>query len=75
MVRIGDVLQIEPGNMVGPTKQGVDELIGMDPHAIGTTAVVKWWAAVMTAFPVRASALYPYTIRTSRLTRAATRLP
>lgn len=33
MVRIGDVLQIEPGNMVGPTKQGVDELIGMDPHA------------------------------------------
>lgn len=33
MVRIGDVLQIEPGNMVGPTKQGVDELMGMDPHA------------------------------------------
>jgi len=34
IVKIGDVLQIEPGNMVGPTKQGVDQLMGMDPHAL-----------------------------------------
>lgn len=39
MVKIGDVLQIEPGNMVGPTKQGVDELIGMDPHAYWDSSI------------------------------------
>lgn len=32
-VSIGDVLQVEPGKMVGPTKQGVDYLIGLDPNA------------------------------------------
>ena len=32
-VNIGDWLQIEPGNMVGPTAQGVGELIGADPLA------------------------------------------
>ena len=32
-IYIGDVLQVEPGNMVGPTNQGVDELIAMDPNA------------------------------------------
>ena len=30
---IGDELQVEPGNMVGPTQQGVNELISMDPGA------------------------------------------
>ncbi|MCK4657051.1 MAG: hypothetical protein KAT85_08445, partial [candidate division Zixibacteria bacterium] len=32
-VGVGDLLQIEPGNMVGPTDQGVAELIGADPLA------------------------------------------
>lgn len=32
-VRIGDILQVEPGNMVGPTRQGVDYLIDQDPNA------------------------------------------
>jgi hypothetical protein len=32
-VGVGDWLQIEPGNMVGPTDQGVAELIGADPLA------------------------------------------
>ncbi|MEE8578167.1 MAG: hypothetical protein V3T31_13015, partial [candidate division Zixibacteria bacterium] len=32
-VGVGDLLQIEPGNMVGPTDQGVAELIGSDPLA------------------------------------------
>jgi len=32
-VEIGDVLQIEPGNMVGPTKQGVDAIIRWDSGA------------------------------------------
>jgi len=29
----GTVLDVEPGNMVGPTRQGVDDLIDMDPGA------------------------------------------
>jgi hypothetical protein len=33
LVGIGDRLQIEPGNMVGPTDQGIDELIALDPNA------------------------------------------
>ncbi len=32
-VGVGDRLQVEPGNMVGPTKQGVQELIDQDPGA------------------------------------------
>jgi Flp pilus assembly protein TadG len=29
----GDILQTEPGNMVGPTAQGMDDLIKLDPTA------------------------------------------
>ena len=32
-VAIGDQLQVEPGNMVGPTVQGVQALIDLDPTA------------------------------------------
>lgn len=32
-VHIGDQLQIEPGNMVGPTNQGLQYLIDLDPTA------------------------------------------
>jgi len=32
-VGIGDRLEVEPGNMVGPTKQGVQNLIDQDPGA------------------------------------------
>jgi Flp pilus assembly protein TadG len=32
-VYIGDVIQVEPGKMVGPTIQGVNELIAQDPYA------------------------------------------
>jgi hypothetical protein len=32
-VGIGDELQLEPGNMVGPTKHGMEELIAQDPAA------------------------------------------
>lgn len=32
-VCIGDEIQVEPGNMIGPTKQGVQELIAQDPGA------------------------------------------
>lgn len=33
VVEIGDLLQMEPGNMVGPTIQGINELIAQDPGA------------------------------------------
>lgn len=32
-VGLGDQLQIEPGNMVGPTQQGITDLIAQDPDA------------------------------------------
>ena len=32
-VYIGDVIQVEPGNMPGPTSQGVNGLIAQDPYA------------------------------------------
>lgn len=31
--KIGDLLTVEPGNMVGPTSQGVGDLIALDPGA------------------------------------------
>jgi hypothetical protein len=32
-IEIGDMLQIEPGNMVGPTAHGINDLISRDPDA------------------------------------------
>jgi len=34
VVGVGDELQIEPGNMVGPTRQGLDDVFGADPDAV-----------------------------------------
>lgn len=36
-VAVGDQLQVEPGNMVGPTKQGLQDLIAQDPSAFWDT--------------------------------------
>ena len=33
IVSVGDQLQLEPGNMVGPTAQGLNDLISQDPTA------------------------------------------
>jgi Flp pilus assembly protein TadG len=33
LVGIGDELMLEPGNMTGPTRHGMDELIAQDPNA------------------------------------------
>jgi Flp pilus assembly protein TadG len=33
IVAVGDQLQVEPGNMVGPTAQGVADLMNADPNA------------------------------------------
>lgn len=37
-VSVGDQLQIEPGNMVGPTQQGLSDLIAQDPNATWNSA-------------------------------------
>jgi Flp pilus assembly protein TadG len=34
----GDLLVSEPGNMVGPTRQGIEDLIGQDPNAEWNTS-------------------------------------
>ena len=38
VVRTGDELAIEPGNMVGPTNQGLDDLLATDPNAYWDSA-------------------------------------
>lgn len=38
IVQIGDSMTAEPGNMVGPTKQGVDDLVAKDPNAYWDTS-------------------------------------
>jgi hypothetical protein len=37
-VSIGDTLFTENGNMIGPTKQGVQDLIALDPNATWNTS-------------------------------------
>ena len=37
MMGFGELLQAEPGNMVGPTSQGMDDLIDRDPSAYWDT--------------------------------------
>lgn len=37
VIEIGDTLENEPGNMVGPTAQGMQELIALDPNATWDT--------------------------------------
>jgi hypothetical protein len=43
IVSIGDSLQVEPGSMTGPTRQGVGDLIDQDPNAYwdNTTQTVQ----------------------------------
>lgn len=38
IVHWGDLMTAEPGNMTGPTQQGIDELIAKDPNASWDTA-------------------------------------
>jgi hypothetical protein len=40
-VAVGDQLQKEPGSAVGPTKQGADDLIALDPTAFWDTSLNK----------------------------------
>jgi len=51
VVNLGDTLLTETGNMIGPTKQGVDELIAQDPYASWDSSL----GVVDSAFPPGAS--------------------
>ncbi len=51
VVSLGDTLMTENGNMIGPTKQGVDDLIAQDPDATWDSTV----GVVDSAFPPGAS--------------------
>lgn len=54
-VRVGDVLTTEPGNMVGPTRQGVDGLIAQDPDAHIVRNGSGNWEVVSGRFPINES--------------------
>lgn len=41
VVHPGDIIIQEPGNMVGPTDQGIDDLIAQDPNATWDTSTNK----------------------------------
>src|SRR4029079_2254283 len=51
----GTVLQVEPGNMIGPTRQGMQDLIDLDPNATWATSLNSGLGGVsggcMTASP------------------------
>ena len=50
-VSIGDTVQSENGNMVGPTRQGIDDLIALDPNARWDTATKSVVNSCATASP------------------------
>jgi Flp pilus assembly pilin Flp len=49
IIEIGDQLEIKPGNMVGPTNQGLNDLIGLDPTAQWDPVAKK---VINSAYPV-----------------------
>jgi Flp pilus assembly protein TadG len=60
VIEVGDTLQTEPGNMVGPTKQGVEDLIALDPDA-------EWDPATKTVTNSCAQAATPCAARSPRI--------
>jgi hypothetical protein len=55
VVCIGDILPTEPGNMVGPTSQGVNDLIAKDPAAYMTRNAAGRWVVISPNYPVNES--------------------
>jgi len=54
-IQVGDVLDTEPGNMVGPTRDGIDGLIAKDPGAHMVRTSSGRWAVVSDRFPMNES--------------------
>lgn len=59
-IEIGDTLTTEPGNMIGPTKQGVEDLIALDPDA-------EWDPVTKTVVNSCAQAATPCAARSPRI--------
>jgi len=55
IVRLGDILETEPGNMVGPTLQGVIELIAQDPSASTRRDSSGHWVVTSGLYPLNES--------------------
>jgi len=51
LVEVGDRLQLEPGNMAGPTKHGMEELIAQDPGAYWDPVSMKVKGSAYTLSP------------------------
>ncbi|MBI4470187.1 MAG: hypothetical protein HY650_12785 [Acidobacteria bacterium] len=52
----GDIIDTEPGNMVGPTKQGHEDLIAMDPSAhLAKDSSTGRWVVLSNAYGVNES--------------------
>jgi hypothetical protein len=54
-VQIGDILYTETGNMIGPTREGITELVAQDPNAHMVRTSAGRWAVVSDKFPMNES--------------------
>ncbi len=55
VLNLGDIITTEPGNMVGPTLQGVQDLVAKDPPAQLQKDNTGRWVVVSSAYPVNES--------------------
>jgi hypothetical protein len=58
VMKFGDTYDSEPGNMVGPTKQGMDDLIALDPDAYWDTSTNRVVSKMKPSPRVRAIPLF-----------------
>lgn len=54
-IQIGDILQTETGNMTGPTRDGITQLIAQDPNAQMIRTSSGRWAVVSDKYPMNES--------------------
>lgn len=54
-IQVGDILETEPGNMIGPTQSGVDALIAQDPTARMVRNSSGNWVVISDDFPMNES--------------------
>ena len=77
LIVIGDFLTLEPGNMIGPTRQGVTDLIALDPGAMfdtSTNSIVGSCAPSCASFSPRLVAIPMFDTELYDLGRASGRL-
>lgn len=55
LVQVGDTLETEPGNKTGPTAQGVEALIALDPDARMVRNAAGRWVVMSSRYPLNES--------------------